>query len=62
MNATRESDDRLLIWLRMRCRGVSIGKIAAQYGVSRALVHTQTDAVRQADIEQCGEKVRAAYW
>lgn len=50
MNATRESDERLLIWLRMRCRGVSIGKIAAQYGVSRALVHTQTDGVRQADI------------
>ena len=62
MNATRESDERLLDWIKERVKGSSCAKITAQYGVSRALVYEQTDCVRQADIEHCGEKVRAAYW
>lgn len=60
--ATRESDERLLIWLRMRCNGISIGKIAAQYRVSRALVYEQTSGVMNHDIEHCGKKVAKHYW
>ena len=62
MNATRAADERLLDWIKERAKGSSCTKVATEYGVSRALVHAQTDGVRQADIEHCGEKVRAAYW
>ena len=62
MNATRAADERLLDWIKERVKGSSCAKVATEYGVSRALVYEQTDGVRQADIEHCGEKVRAAYW
>jgi hypothetical protein len=62
MIPTREHDERLLGWLMARRKGISLAKIAAADGVSRQLVHQQTEGVKWDDIQHCGPEVASAYW
>lgn len=61
-NANRDSDRRLLEWVKMRSSGVSCAMIGAAFGVTRQLVSMHTRAVREADIKHCGEEVSKYYW
>ena len=47
--ATRESDERLLAWIKSRSKGISCKAIAAQSGVSKEYVMRITNEVRKAD-------------
>lgn len=59
--ATRESDERTLLWIVLRRNGISIAQIAKRHGVSPNLVYRATDDVLKHDVDHCGEGVRAAY-
>ena len=60
--ATRESDERTLEWVRLRSEGHSCTRIAERFGVSKTLVQRYTNAVYEADVKTCGEKVAKDYW
>lgn len=62
---TREDDERLLTWLRMRALGRSVYYIAPRYSVSLSTVDQHTRKVREADLQESGEpakRVDRAYW
>lgn len=62
---TREDDERLLEWLRLRSLGHSPRQIADALGTTRNAVLGATRRVLVRDIEQSGEPegvVRAGYW
>lgn len=61
----RERDDQVLRWLAMRCRGLSIKKVAKAEGVKASTVERATREVMKDDLELSGEPegtVRRAYW
>lgn len=58
----REQDERILRAVRLRCDGVSAGRIAALTGLSDAYVRASTNRVKDADTTESGEDVSAAYW
>ncbi len=60
--ATRESDERTLEWVRLRAAGHPCTSIAERFGVSKTLVQRYTNAVYEADVKTCGEKVAKDYW
>lgn len=58
--APRESDERLLRWLRLRLKTTAyqIGKIE---GSNHGIIDKATRAVAAADMAESGEDVRGAY-
>jgi hypothetical protein len=63
--ATRESDERILQWLRARHDGIGPRQLARELRVSWAAINAATYKVRAADIAESGEppaSVRSAYW
>jgi len=61
--ATRESDERVLEWLHLRRKGMSLGEIARRFGVSRPLVNEATQKVRKEDEWKSGEVITDwHYW
>lgn len=59
---SRASDERLLRWLRLRRLQMSVLEIARRSNVSVSQVIRATDRVVDADVAECGEHVRKAYW
>jgi hypothetical protein len=54
------SDERILLWLRMRLR-FSANRVAKSLGVNSGIVINATKDVALADHAESGEDVRAAY-
>lgn len=62
---SRESDEKILAWVRLRAAGASAAKIAKRYGVAGPTVTIGTVAVMKADLAESGETettVRRSYW
>lgn len=59
--ATRESDERLLSWIKDRARGVGCKRIAAKWGVSKEYVMRATNAVRSID-QTLNSDAEGSYW
>ena len=62
--ASRDSDDRLLHLIALRCAGYSAAQTGARYGMADTAVRTMTNRVRDADVVESGEPreaVLAAY-
>ncbi len=58
----RESDERLLEWLRLRCEGIPLSLIAElSFGASPPQVSRETNRVRNADAAESGEDVEISY-
>lgn len=63
----RETDERVLLMIRMRCAGKSSAEIADALSVTRESVRVQTNRVRHDDIAQATSRQQAkliseAYW
>jgi uncharacterized protein (DUF433 family) len=61
----REVDDRLLLWLEARRKGITPEKIGAIYGVTHTTVRSPTNNVLEADLAESGEppeEVLKHYW
>ena len=62
---TREEDDQILDFLRLRVQGVPVRDIARRFGVSGSFVDKSTRKVLAADLNESGEPdevVKLAYW
>ena len=57
-----KDDSKHLLWLQLRCDGVSSGVIAGLFDVSPESVRTATNRIKDADARESGEDVSAAYW
>ena len=60
--APRSSDELILEWIALRKEGVQAGKIAALYGVKSARVRSQTNLVKNVDMEMHGDDGGDHYW
>jgi hypothetical protein len=61
----RDTDEKYLRWIKSRIAGQSLSKIARQWGVTVAGIGNATNAIRDADIAESGEPIRAVqskYW
>lgn len=61
----RKQDDIVLLWLALRAKGMSNGKIGKLCGKGDAHIAAITNKVMRADIAESGEApdtVRRAYW
>lgn len=61
----REVDEKVLLWLDARRRGVPAEKIAAIYGFKHTAVRVPTNKVLEADLAESGEppeEVLKHYW
>jgi hypothetical protein len=64
-NPTRQADELLLDWLRLRAEGKTSVEVAAIYGVTQERVRSATSRVVDEDIDHSGETekaVLAGYW
>lgn len=67
-NVSREKDDLVIRWLRLRHQGFAPSEIARRFGVASTDVGNSTDRVHRADIEECGfwgddpGKIAKCYW
>lgn len=62
---SREVDDKLLLWMEARCRGVSPAAIAKLYGLSHTAIRKPTNDILKADLAESGEppeEVLKHYW
>lgn len=59
---TREEDEKLLEWLRLRSRGAKTPDIGALYSTTENRVRVSTNRVVKADAALCGLGVLDAYW
>lgn len=65
MAFTREDDDLVLEWLRMRRQGIGPRVIAAEFNVPWSKVNNWTVNIQEADMKQSGEPegaVKGGYW
>jgi orotate phosphoribosyltransferase-like protein len=64
-SCTRELDEKVLTWVRLRRRGLTAGQIAKRYNVKANSVILATTRVRLADLTESGEPNRnvvEGYW
>jgi hypothetical protein len=66
-DASRERDDEILLWVRLRARGWTVRQIADRFnpGGNPQYIRTLTDRVRDQDMLGSGEDsatVKQSYW
>ena len=54
----RETDERVVDWLRLSACGLSSPAIASAYGTTAAFVRATIKRVRDADLAESGERPR----
>ena len=59
---TRQTDNKILEWIRLRTEGFSAAQVGEKYGVPEERVRVATNRVLDADIEHCCPDVAKAYW
>ena len=60
--STVQDDAKHLLWVKMRCDGLSSGVIASLFDVTPESVRTATNRIKDADARESGEDISAAYW